>query len=157
MNRPVLPLNGLLAAVAVCCLTLAAPKAAMARAAEVYTPALSSLALKGYDPVSYFDVGRPVKGDPRFHLTWKGGEFRFASAEHLARFKANPVAFAPQFGGYCAWAIAEGHLASGDPLIWRLVGGKLYLNYDAKVQQRWAADIPGNIARANRNWPNILN
>jgi hypothetical protein len=85
-----------------------------------------------------------------------GAEFRFASAAHMARFKANPAAYAPQYGGYCAWAVADGHLAKGDARVWRLVGGKLYLNYDAAVQQHWAKDIPGNISRANRNWPAVL-
>jgi YHS domain-containing protein len=148
-------LTGLLAAAAIA-LGAAAPVPALARQAEVYTPLLSNLALAGYDAVAYFDQGRPIQGSARFETAWKGATFRFASAEHLARFKANPGAYAPQYGGYCAWAVAEGHTAKGDPTVWKLVNGKLYLNYDAAVQQRWERDIPGNIGRADRNWPRVL-
>jgi YHS domain-containing protein len=147
--------RGLLAA-AVVSSPLAVPTAAMAASSEIYTPILSNLALGGYDAVAYFDAGMPVKGDARFQTEWKGAQFRFTSAAHLAKFRANPAAYAPQFGGYCAWAVAEGHLASGDPLAWRVVNGKLYLNYNADVQARWAKDVPGNISRANRNWPSVL-
>jgi YHS domain-containing protein len=147
--------RGLLVA-AVAASPLAAPTAALAASAEIYTPLLSNVALGGYDAVAYFDAGRPVKGEAQFRTTWKGAEFRFASAAHLARFRANPAAYAPQYGGYCAWAVAEGHLAKGDPLAWRVVNGRLYLNYDAAVQARWAQDVSGNISRANRNWPSVL-
>ncbi len=155
MNARTLTLTGLFAAVAVCG-PMAAPSAAFARQAEVYTGVLSNLALGGYDPVAYFAEGRPQKGEARFSHVWKGAEFRFASAERLARFKANPAAYAPQFGGYCAWAVSQGYTAKGDPRFWKIVGGKLYLNYDAQVQKRWEADIPGHIARAERNWPQVL-
>lgn len=134
--------------------TAAAP-AALAAPAEIYTPRFSNLAIEGYDPVSYF-AGKPEKGDARFTATHKGVQYRFQSAQNLARFQANPSAYLPQYGGYCAWAVAQGYTAKGDPLAWKVVGGKLYLNYDAKVQQRWAADIPGNIAKGDRNWPKVL-
>ena len=128
---------------------------ALAAPAEIYTPLFSKLALEGVDPVSYF-AGAPTKGDSRVSTTHKGVQYRFASAQNLARFKASPDAFLPQYGGYCAWAVAEGYTAKGDPLAWKIVGGKLYLNYDQKIQQRWAADIPGNIAKGDRNWPQVL-
>jgi YHS domain-containing protein len=124
-------------------------------APEVYVSPFSKVAVGGYDAVSYF-AGAPVKGDPNFATVWKGAEFRFASAANLAKFKADPAAYAPQYGGYCAWAVAGGYTAKGDPLAWRVVNGKLYLNYDANVQKRWAADIPGNIAKGDRNWPQVL-
>lgn len=130
---------------------------AMAIAApEVYLPPFSKVALSGYDPVSYFVGGTPRKGDPRFSMTFKGVDYRFASAENLARFRSNPQAFLPQYGGYCAWAVAGGYTAKGDPLAWKIVGGKLYLNYDQNVQKRWAKDIPGNIAKGDKNWPQVL-
>lgn len=132
----------------------ALPEAAMA-APEIHTPAFSKLAVGGYDVVSYFE-GQPRKGEARFATTWKGAEFRFTSAANLARFKADPAAFAPQYGGYCAWAVAGGYTAKSDPLAWRVVNGKLYLNYDQNVQKRWAQDIPGNIAKGDRNWPKVL-
>lgn len=128
---------------------------AMAAKPAVFTPPLSKLAIEGYDPVSYFS-GKPIKGDPKFSYTHNGAEYRFASAANLARFKASPDAYLPQYGGYCAWAVSRGYTAKSDPRAWKLVGGKLYLNYDAKVQERWAADIPGNIAKADKNWPQVL-
>jgi len=124
-------------------------------APEVYVAPFSKVAVGGYDAVSYF-TGAPVKGDAKFSTTWKGAEFRFASAANLARFRADPAAYAPQYGGYCAWAIAGGYTAKGDPLAWKVVNGKLYLNYDQTVQKRWAKDIPGNIAKGDRNWPQVL-
>jgi YHS domain-containing protein len=129
---------------------------AHARAAEIYTGTFSSLAVGGYDVVAYFTDGRPVKGTAEFETQWKNATWRFASADHLAKFKAQPDAYAPQFGGYCAWAIAQNYTASGDPTVWKIVNGKLYLNYDRSVQQKWEQDIPGFIASANKNWPAAL-
>ncbi|MBS0410966.1 MAG: YHS domain-containing protein [Proteobacteria bacterium] len=149
-------LKGLVAAAAIALASACVAPPAPAREAEIYTPLLSNLAVSGYDAVAYFDQGKPVMGQAQFETEWKGAKFRFASAAHLARFKANPAAYAPQYGGYCAWAVSQGHTAKGDPKVWKLVGGKLYLNYDASVQQRWERDVPGNISRADRNWPRVL-
>lgn len=138
-------------------LAFAVPLApALAAKAPVYTGLFGSVAVGGYDPVAYFTQGKPVEGSKDFTATWNGATFRFASAENRDRFKANPQAFAPQYGGYCAWAVANGYTASGDPRVWKIVDGKLYLNYNAEVGQRWAKDISGNIARANANWPKVL-
>ncbi|MGA0601389.1 YHS domain-containing (seleno)protein [Caulobacter sp. KR2-114] len=156
MNAKPHMLKGLVAAAAIALTAAGVAPPAQARQAEIYTPLLSNLALSGYDAVAYFDQGRPVMGLAQFSTDWKGAQFRFVSAAHLARFKANPAAYAPQYGGYCAWAVSQGHTAKGDPTVWKLVGGKLYLNYDAAVQQRWQQDIPGNIGRADRNWPQVL-
>ncbi len=138
--------------------TLLGPLANAARAAEppVYTGLFSRLAVGGYDTVAYFTEGRPVEGDARFVVRHQGAEWRFASAEHRDRFAASPERYAPQYGGYCAWAVAQGYTASGDPQRWRIVDGRLYLNYDAEVQRKWEQDIPGFIARADRNWPGVL-
>ncbi|HKK34814.1 MAG TPA: YHS domain-containing (seleno)protein [Paracoccaceae bacterium] len=114
------------------------------------------LAIRGYDPVAYFTEERPVEGDRAHSLEWKGATWRFASAEHRAMFEADPEAYAPQYGGYCAYAVAQGGTASVDPEQWRIVDGKLYLNYDASVQERWLADIPGHISKADANWPGVL-
>ncbi|TAJ73339.1 MAG: YHS domain-containing protein [Phenylobacterium sp.] len=124
-------------------------------APEIYVAPFSKVAVGGYDAVSYF-AGAPVKGDAKFATVWKGAEFRFASAANLAKFKADPAAYAPQYGGYCAWAVAGGYTAKGDPQAWKVVNGKLYLNYDQNVQKRWAQDVPGNIAKGDRNWPKVL-
>jgi len=150
-----LNLRALAAAFAIALPVTVAGHPALAAKPEIYTPPLTRLALEGYDPVSYFG-GQPAKGDPQFTTTYKGAEYRFASAQNLARFKAGPEAFLPQYGGYCAWAVAHNYTAKGDPLAWKVVGGRLYLNYDRKIQERWAADIPGNIAKGDHNWPQVL-
>ena len=108
-------------------------------------------------PVAYFKTGKPQQGHARsMPLRWNGATWHFASAENLARFRADPDAYLPQYGGYCAWAVSQGYTAKGDPLAWRIVGGKLYLNYDASIQRRWEADIPGHIAKGDQNWPVVL-
>ncbi len=155
MNLHTLKLTVLLAALAAGRLvTLADP--AQARSPEVYTARLSDVAVGGFDPVAYFEAGRPARGLPQFSHRWKGAEYRFATAERLEKFRTDPEAYAPQFGGYCAWAVSQGYLAKGDPRHWRLVAGKLYLNYDAQIQRRWESDIPGHIAKARNNWPSVL-
>ncbi|MDH3702960.1 MAG: YHS domain protein [Alphaproteobacteria bacterium] len=122
----------------------------------VYTGTFSSLAVSGYDPVAYFKAGKPVEGSSDHEFKWNGATWRFASAANLAAFKANPQGFAPQYGGYCAWAVSQGYTALTDPTAWRIVDNKLYLNYSHGVQRQWAEDIPGNIAKGDKNWPGVL-
>ncbi|WP_210731997.1 YHS domain-containing (seleno)protein [Hydrogenophaga sp. PAMC20947] len=122
----------------------------------VYTGFFSQTALGGYDPVAFFEMNKPVKGDAQFTHDYSGVHWRFVNAAHRELFAANPQAYAPQYGGYCAWAVAEGSTASGDPMFWKIIDGKLYLNYDAEVQKRWEKDIPGFIAKADKNWPSVL-
>jgi hypothetical protein len=129
---------------------------ALARSPDIYTGLLSGTAVGGYDPVAYFREGKPAPGKRDITWKWRGATWRFSSAGNRTAFQANPEAFAPQYGGYCAWAVAEGYTAKGDPKHWKIVDGKLYLNYDATVQATWQKDIPGNIARAQRNWPAVL-
>ncbi len=136
--------------------TAALPGAVMAARPPVYTAPFSDVAAGGYDVVAYFTLGRPVKGDAKFATQWKGATWRFSTAAHLAKFKASPAAYAPQYGGYCAWAVANGYTAKGDPLQWKIVGGRLYLNYDAGIQARWAKDIPGFIRKGDGHWPAVL-
>jgi len=113
-------------------------------------------ALRGYDPVAYFTEGKPIEGSDRFTHHWQGATWHFASAENRDSFAADPERYAPQYGGYCAWAVSQGYTASTNPEAWRIVGDKLYLNYSKSVQKRWEKDVPGNIAKANRNWPGLL-
>ena len=135
-------------------LALAAPAAA--EGGIYVASARDKIAVGGYDAVSYFrGKGAPVKGSAKFKVAWKGAEWRFASAENAAAFKANPAAFAPQYGGHCAWAIAQGYLAPGDPTAYDIVGGKLYLNYDQGIRAKWRKDISGFIARGGPNWARI--
>lgn len=114
------------------------------------------LAIRGADPVAYFTQGGPVAGSAEFAYTWNNATWQFASAENRDLFAANPEQYAPQYGGFCAWAVSQGYTASTDPNAWRIVDGKLYLNYNQGVQRRWERDIPGNINKANANWPGVL-
>ena len=145
----------LAASIALVPATLIAPTAA-AETAQVYTGRFSNVAVQGHDPVAYFTAGEPTKGSKDFSTTYQGAEFRFASQENLDTFVADPEAYAPQYGGYCAWAVSQGYTAKGDADHWRIVDGKLYLNYNAKVQRDWEADIPGFIEQADTEWPVIL-
>jgi hypothetical protein len=113
----------------------------------------SGLALHGYDAVSYFEGSTPLAGNPQFEQSWGGAKWRFANASNRDRFAAAPERYAPEFGGYCAKAVSENHTADVDPLAYKIVDDKLYLNYSPKVQKLWEEDIPGRIARANQNWP----
>jgi YHS domain-containing protein len=126
------------------------------RAEKPVNTTFTGVAIKGYDPVAYFTDGKPVKGDSDFSFNWNGAEWRFANAAHRDAFKADPVKYAPQYGGYCAWAVSRGYTAGIDPEAWKIVNGRLYLNYSLKVQAQWSEDIPGNIAKAEENWPKIL-
>jgi len=114
------------------------------------------LAIAGADPVAYFEAGRAVIGSRDFEHAWRDTTWRFASAANRDRFAADPDRFAPQYGGYCAYAVSEGYTASVDPQAWKIVGGKLYLNYSRDVQKLWEADIPGRTARADVHWPRLL-
>jgi YHS domain-containing protein len=138
----------------VAALLLISPFAATlpAAAAPIWTGVLGNqAALDGYDTVSYFS-GKPVRGDDRFVTQFKGATFKFASAENLATFKANPARFAPQYGGHCAWAAGNNYRFAGDPTVWKIVNGKLYLNYNRDVQAKWEKDIPGLIKKGDVNW-----
>lgn len=132
------------------------PGQGIAKTNPVYIGTFSNVAVSGYDTVAYFTSGRPIKGSAAIKASYKGAEYHFANADNLAKFKGNPSAYAPQYGGYCAWAVSQGYTASADPRVWKIVGGKLYLNYDRDVGVRWAKDIPGHIRSANANWPKLL-
>jgi len=149
--RPIL----LLAAMLACLSGIAGVNVALAKD-PVSTGTFSNLAVSGYDAVAYFTQGMPIEGKSALEYEWNGASWRFSSAGNLAAFKANPAAYAPQYGGYCAWAVSQGYTAKSDPEAWRIVGGKLYLNYSKDIQKRWEQDISGNIAKADANWPRVL-
>ncbi len=124
---------------------------------EIYTKLFSSLGAGGYDVVAYFSAAKPVEGSDNFSTAYKDADWNFSSQANLDEFKSNPDKYVPQYGGYCAWAVAQGELYSGDPLQWTVLNDKLYLNYDAEVQVRWTADSDNLIVKADTQWPNILN
>lgn len=113
-------------------------------------------AIDGTDPISYFDEGRPIEGDSGITYEWNNATWRFTSVENRDRFAASPEKYAPQYGGYCAWAVSQGYTASTDPEAWAIVDGKLYLNYSKSVQKTWEKDVPGHITAADKNWPRVL-
>ncbi len=144
----------LVLALALAPLTVAGP--ALADKAPIWTSFGSNLAIGGYDPVAYFTLGRPTQGVATFKTTYQGAEFRFATAANRAAFIANPARYAPQFGGYCAWAVSQGYTAGVDPNAWAVVDGKLYLNYNRTIQARWQADRANLIVVGHQNWPSVL-
>ncbi len=113
------------------------------------------LAIKGYDPVSYFATGRPAPGSAQFSTTYKGATYRFASAENRDQFIAAPENFVPRYGGYCAYAMSLNKIADIDPDQWAIVNNKLYLNNGFLAQSLWSFDKSGNIEKGDRNWPSI--
>jgi hypothetical protein len=135
--------------------SMAVPSHAEAKS-EIYKN-WRGIAIKGYDPVAYHKNGKPVRGSGEHEFKWKDAKWRFANAEHRDLFEANPKKYAPRYGGYCAWAVSQGYTASVDPKnAWTIVEGKLYLNYNVEVKEKWEKDIPGNIQKADANWPGVL-
>jgi len=112
-------------------------------------------AVHGYDVVAYQTVGKPTEGSDQFTAAYQGATYRFASSAHRDAFKADPAKYAPQYGGYCAFGAAFGVKADGKPDLWTIRDGKLYLNLNRNVQQRFKADTEGLIRGADHNWPLI--
>ena len=122
----------------------------------VNTGLFGHTAIKGYDPVAYFIEGRPQKGDGKYSYEWMGATWLFANQKDLELFKSNPQKYAPQYGGYCAYAVAHDDTAGIDPASFTVLGDKLYLNYSADIQQKWAANRDDFIKQADRNWPALV-
>lgn len=113
------------------------------------------VAIHGHDPVAYFEAGKPVPGRPEYRVTVGEATYWFASAANLQLFRVDPAKYQPQYGGYCAYGVAQGAKPDIDPAAFSIVDGKLYLNLSPAVQKRWQADIPGYVARANQNWTTL--
>jgi YHS domain-containing protein len=114
------------------------------------------VAIRGYDTVAYFTQGKAVPGNNAFVTEWMGAKWKFASQQHLDLFKASPDRYAPQYGGYCAYGVSQGYLVKVDPEAWSVIDGKLYLNYDAKVQALWKKDAARYIKLADSKFPALL-
>jgi YHS domain-containing protein len=115
----------------------------------------SGVAIAGYDPVAYFSQTKALRGSPQITASYAGATYQFTSPANRDAFLANPQKYAPVFGGYCAYGVANGHKVSVDPEAFRVVNDRLYLNYSKGVQKKWLADVPGNIAKADANWPKL--
>lgn len=119
-------------------------------------PQRTDTAIRGYDPVAYFTDGKPVKGSDKFAHEWMGAKWKFASQEHLDKFKAEPAKYAPQYGGYCAYGIAVGNVVKIEPDQWTIVDDKLYLNYDDDVSKKWKKDKAGYIKKADASFDAVI-
>jgi YHS domain-containing protein len=116
----------------------------------------NGVAIQGYDPVAYFTDGKPVKGDPTIRSEHRGAIYWFASADHQAMFDEMPDKYAPQYGGWCAYAASIDRLSPIDPEHWQIVDGRLILNHNAKAERLWNEDVPGNLVKADQNWPGLV-
>jgi YHS domain-containing protein len=125
-------------------------------AASPFNTDSKGVAIKGYDPVAYFTMEKPVKGNNKFEYEWKGAKWKFATDNHMNLFIEDPEKYAPRYGGYCAFGVAVGSLFDIQPEAWSIVDEKLYLNKNLDVRETWRKDITGNIRKANMNWPGVL-
>lgn len=112
-------------------------------------------AIGGYDPVAYFADGKPARGSAEFTADWNGATWRFVSQEHRDLFQQMPEKYAPQYGGYCAYAAAHDSVATGDGARWKIVDDKLYLNNNWVAHKLWLNDVPGNLGNSEKNWPDV--
>ncbi len=113
---------------------------------------MKNLAIKGYDTVAYFKMGKALKGDKSFTFQWHDMTWYFTNKENRDLFATSPEKYAPQYDGYCAWAMTEARKAQTDPEVWQIFDGKLYLNCSKTAYEKWSGDIPGNIKKADENW-----
>ena len=125
-------------------------------AAEPPVFATNNVAINGYDPVAYFTESKPVAGTVAVTSDWDGATVLFASAANKEMFDANPEAFAPKYGGYCAYAVSKGYIASTDPDAWTIHEDRLYLNYSKSVRALWTLKRSSHISSADANWPDVL-
>jgi len=128
---------------------------AYAETDKIYTSWKNNEAVGGYDVVSFYS-GKPLEGKSEFTTSHLGVDWRFSSRANLDLFKTNPEAFIPQYGGYCAWAVAKKKLAKGSPEHWHIRDGRLYLNFNARIQEKWEKDVPGFIEDADDNWQSLI-
>lgn len=158
-----IPITSLVLGLAACSPTTPAETATSAELAATETTTATTktyvedgVAIQGADPVAYFTESAYVPGSAEYTSEWNGVTWQFASAENRDQFASDPEQYAPQYGGFCAWAVAaKNALVAIDPNAWSVVDGKLYLNVNKKVQSNWQKDQPGFIARANENWPTL--
>lgn len=113
---------------------------------------ITKLALSGYDPVAYFVDSTAVMGSPEFTHEWMGATWWFSNSANKAEFASDPGKYAPRYGGYCAFGMSRGYKAKIDPEAWTILDGRLYLNYDAGVRERWKQDVERLIEKADKNW-----
>jgi YHS domain-containing protein len=116
----------------------------------------SGVAIQGYDPVAFFTYNRPVKGNPQFQSEYRGAKYYFVSAEHKATFDKEPAKYEPQFGGYCAYGVSRGRKVPIKIEAWQIVNGRLLMQYDLDVKDKFNEDQSGNLRKADQNWPGLV-
>lgn len=113
----------------------------------------SELAIKGYDPVAYFELEQPAQGSNLFVHDWGGATWQFSSVENRDLFAGRPESYAPQFGGFCSFAVSKGFTADASPDAWHIEDGKLYMFMDKNVRNDWVAGIgEGSLEKSTANW-----
>lgn len=125
-------------------------------AKPIYSGGKERAAARGYDVVAYFTENKPLKGIAEFELQHAEVKWLFSSQENLELFKKDPEKYMPQYGGYCAYAVARGSTASSKPEYFTIHDDKLYLNYSKSVYKRWIKDKDKYISDASKNWPAVL-
>lgn len=138
------------------CIVLLVHQSAMASKSWIYTARDSNVAVSGYDTVSYFTDGRPTKGNLSIFTDYQGARWLFKNAHNREMFLVNPEKYAPQYGGYCAFSVAQGSALKADPRYWEITNGKLYLNRTQRIHERWLDRQSELEERASKNWPAVL-
>lgn len=134
---------------------------ALAQRAEIFQskradyPA-NDLAIGGYDAVAYHTQKAAVAGNGQFRIRWKDAEWQFSTQANRDLFAKEPEKYAPQYGGHCAFAVAGGSTAAGDPNVWDVINGRLYINLSTGTQSIWRRDTAGMIQRGDQNWPRVI-
>ncbi len=113
------------------------------------------LGVHGYDVVAYFTTQTPTLGQSQFKEVYQGATYRFANEDNLKTFRADPAKYAPQFGGFCAYGVSVGKKFDGDPKNWTVSEGKLYLNLNSDIQEKFRKDVPSAVSKAGKNWQRI--
>ena len=114
------------------------------------------MAIQGYDPVAFFTDHKPVKGSPQFQSDYRGAKYYFASADHKAAFDKTPAPYEPQFGGYCAYGASRGKTVPVKIEAWQILDGRLLMQYDLDVKDKFNQDSEGNLKKADQNWPGLV-
>lgn len=157
-----LPALGLATGALTACATTRSPATTIAHqatspsAVRLLNRGADGIGIQGYDPVAYFEVGEPVKGDPRYHATYLGTTYHFSTEARLWTFQEHPERYAPLFGGFCAYAVSIDRLSPIEPENFQIVEERLVLNHNAHAHQLWLEDVEGNLAKARANWPDLV-
>ena len=146
----------LIAQIGLILFTLASCVSYKTSAGQLVNNTKSGFIAEGYDVVAYFTDGKPTSGNPAFTSTYKGSKYAFASAEHKQLFDADPEKYAPQFGGFCAYAVSIDRLRPIDPQYFQIVDGRLLLQHSQKALDLFSEDIPGSLKKADGYWPSIV-